>query len=301
MEQTPMRATEPLEPPAADVARAYLDEAESLEERREARIDRRMLGWLHLTDGLVVGALFSAALFVMRSDASQAHLWLLVLVALIIWMEFAGQVRDRLGVRLPWFRSWSLPYLAVFIPTLVIAWALPTIPQPSLLLVLAPIGISVVVFGVLAARQWRRARAQNQSSMRDETEPFTRKAAVATVAAGVILAALVIAAGVSEQTGATIALVLLCVLLVVTIATRTGSWVPVLGRVWLRPQWAALIIAGVLFVASLVLSAAVPTARLPVAAATGAFTMLLFVTVAVWGLRRTVGQPDRDVEIERRG
>lgn len=301
MEQKPIHAAAPLHPPAADVARAYLDEAGAVEQRREARIDRRMLGWLHMIDGIVVGALFSAALFVMRSNPPVRYLWLLAILALVIWMEFAGELRDRLGVRPHWFRSWSLPYLLVFIPTMIIAWSSSLTPHPSVFLVVVPLGISVLVFGALAARQWWRARGQDYSGAIAEPEPFTPRAAVATAVIGGMLGVLiVIATGAMEPTaGTVIAGILLFAFLVFTIAVQTGSWVPLLGRIWLWPQWAALVIAGAVFLASLVLGVSTPILTLTAAVLTGAFVTLLFVVTAVWGLRRSsMPDPPRDGSLE---
>lgn len=244
MEQKPVHGAGPLAPPAADVATAYLDEVGTLARRREERIDRRMLGRLHLIDGLVVGALFSAALFVMRSAPSNAHLWLLVILAL------------------------------------------------------TPLGISVIAFGVLALRQWRRASVQERASASQGPEPFTRASAIGTIAMGLVLAGLIVATGVSDPVaGSVMAAVLLCVVLVLTVATRSGSWLPVLGRIWRRPQWTALLVTGALFLASLVLGAgmAAPT-RFSAAAAMGALTALLFVVVAVRGFRRADVREDHDVE-----
>lgn len=288
MDQKPMGGAEPLPMPTTDVARAYLDVITTVEQRREERIDRRMLGWLHMIDGFVVGALFSAALIVVRAEPLTQYLWLLIVLALIIWTEFAGELRDRVGVRPQWFRSWSMPYLLVFLPAMMIAWLSSQTPHPSALLPLAPFGISVLVFGTLAVRQWRRASGQDNAGVLAAPEPFTWRAAVATVVVGVTLGALVfVGSGVTEPTTGTVIVgILLGVLLVFTIASQTGSWMPVLGRIWLWPQWTAPILAGVLFLASLVLGASMRVVTLPGAVLMGAFVVVLFVVVAVWGIRR---------------
>lgn len=303
VKQKPMGTATPREPPTAGVAKSYLDEITAIERRREGRIDRRMLGWLHMIDGLVVGSLSAAALFVIATDESIGYLWLLVIFELMIWMEISGELRDRIGARPQWFRSWSLPYLLVFVPTILIVWWSSLIVRPSLLLALVPFGISVLVFGVLAAGQWRRASGQNLSGDMPAPEPFTRGAAIATAVVGTLLGVLVVVAtGVVEPTAATaIAAILLGVLGVFTIAVQTGTWIPALGRVWLWPQWTALVVAGAMFLASLLLGASTRIITLPGAVVMGAFVLMLFIAVAMWGVRRSAMTHRRcAAELERR-
>lgn len=294
-----MNAAEPFEPPTADVAQAYLAEAGEIERRREARVDRRMLGWLHMVDGLVVGVLFSAALVVIRSSSPTQNLWPLIVVVLVIWMDLSGGVRDRWGVRPRLFRSWSVPYLLVFVPTMLITMTPSLVAQPWIVLV--PFALSVLVFGVLASRQWRSARRQSVPGAVQATEPFTRGAAIATAVFGVFLGVLVFAAaGVMEpMTGLTVTSVVMVGLFAFMIASQIASGMPVLGRIWTRPQWSALVIGAGMFLTALVLGAGAQTVTLSAAVLMGAAVVVLFMTVAVWGVRRSTTNDPYDAGVER--
>lgn len=284
MEQKPAETGAPLAPPTADVARAYLDELGSVERRREKRIDRRMLGWLHLVDGAVVGALLSAVLVSMQSSSPVRQVPFLAVAALVIWMECAGELRDRTGLRQPWLRSWSLPYLIVFVPTMAIA-LVPHGDLSSELLVLLPLVISMVAFGILAMKQWRIARREEQGRLAD-AERFTGRVAISSAAFGMLIAALIAALGLEDPTaGSTTAFVLMCVLLGLTLAQRTWAGMPGLGQAWRWPQWTSLVFAAVVFVLLIVLGAWTALVTIEISLAAGAAVLVIFLVAAGFGVR----------------
>lgn len=284
MEQKPTGTAAPLTPPTADVASAFLDEAGFVARRREERIDRRMLGWLHLIDGAVVGAILSAVLVSMQSSSPMRQVPLLAVAALAIWMECASELRDRTGLRQSWFRSWSLPYLIVFVPTMVIA-LVPPGDQPSAFFVVLPLVISLVAFGTLAMKQWQIARGDEHVEPADP-ERFTGRVAISTAAFGVLIGALIWAVGLEDPiAGSTVALVLMCVLLGLTLAQRTWTWMPGLGQAWRWPQWTALVFAAVVFVSLVVVGARTNFVTIEISLAAGAAVFVVVLVAAFFGAR----------------
>lgn len=288
-----MGGAEPLLPPTAEVASAFLDAAGLVERRREERIDRRMLGWLHLIDGAVVGALLSAVLVSMQWGPPGRQIPLLIIVALVIWMECAGELRDRTGFQQSWLRSWSVPYLIVFVPTMALG-LMPPGDLPSDLLVLVPLVVSLVAFGSLATKQWRSARP-DESVVRAESERFTGRAAISTTVVGALIGAMIAAVGLGDPaSGSVVALVLMCVLLGITIAKRAWASVPGLAQGWRRPQWIALSVAAVVFLALIGLGAWTSLVTIQVSLSAGAAVFAMFLVVS------GIGVVMRDVSSNRR-
>lgn len=276
MEQRPMSAGRPLAPPDPETALAYLAEAASVDHRREERIDRRMLGWLHLADGALVGAFFAVGVLATLSRADSGQIVLLMLGPLLLWMDLSGQLRDRIGTRPPWFPSWSLPYLGVFASAVVIT----LLPTPPLWLAAVPFVVSMALFGVSATRQWRQRRP---GTISEGPEPFTRAVAVMTVLIGLLLASPILALGrpVPIQNG--FAFAILALLLGLTIAQRASSRLAEPAKAWRTAQWGAFIVA---LSVLLVLIALGELITVVVSSALGVAVIVLFAFVAVWGYRR---------------
>ena len=88
-EHRPMNGAEPLIPPTADVAQAYLVELERVRSRREHRIDRRALAVFSLVTAPVLAVYVTIASFAIGARPVTSSFIVLVGL-LLLWVQLDG-------------------------------------------------------------------------------------------------------------------------------------------------------------------------------------------------------------------
>src|SRR5690606_2441207 len=98
MEQRPIEAAPPLDPPAPDIARAYLDEAEAVAQRREDLIDRHAIALVSLVESIVLAGFLTMMMFGFGTPTASSSFIVLVAMALL-WMQLTAELRESHGVQ----------------------------------------------------------------------------------------------------------------------------------------------------------------------------------------------------------
>lgn len=288
MEQKPISGAEPLARPSADVAQAYLAEVDAVTQRRETRIDRRRMARLQLIEAVVL-AFYATLMMFGFGNASSSASFMPVVAVLLLWVQFAGELRESYGFQQR--RSWrgNLPLIAfgaVGVIALIVGVALQLSDQQiPLLLRVAPGALLLLVFGALGLLEYRQAHgARAVAPARAE---FAKGSRVSTLVLGLLLGGAVAVVGQEDPLlASTFGLLFMMSLLGWFIAAQISSRVPALGMMWRWPQWSAFAIGGVAVGAVTALESTSTALGAAVTAGIGGGVALLFVVAAVWGERR---------------
>lgn len=255
MEQRPIPGQEPLAPPTADVARAYLEEIGLVHARREERIDRRRIAWFSLADAVVLSIYVTIAAFAIGEPLVGSSFVVLIAV-FCIWMHLALERRESYGASGPPIsktRSVAIGFVVILMVVVVSGFVISFIglalPVPVRVV---PGVLALVILGVPAVREIRRSPRWVQSVQRWPLSGGTR---LMTVGLGVLMAggALAVAADPEQLWGHFLGLTLIVSYLAWSVAARISDRLPALGALWAWPQWTAFAVAGVAVAAIMLL------------------------------------------------
>ncbi|MGM7678018.1 hypothetical protein [Microbacterium sp. A94] len=252
MEQRPVDGHDPLAPPTADIAQAYLDELSAVQSRREEHVDRRGAAWLALAEAITISVYVTIAGFAIGMTSANSA-FLIVLALFLLWTQLGNERREELGgINRSRARTWVA---GIGIGALMIIFLLGRLVaalvggEIPLVIYFLPGLIALAVVGVPAVRDIRAFRpVGEQPRHRHLTTPERW----ATVTIGVIMAGSIWVLGVgSELLILTLAPVLMFAYLAWWVAGRISERLPVLGAVWAWPQWLAFILGGVAVTATI--------------------------------------------------
>lgn len=284
MEQRPISGHEPLAPPTADVARAYLDEIGMVVGRREALIDRRRMARLACAEAIVLAVYLTIMMFSFGQKFSSP--FLIVVALFLIWVQLSAELRESYGGQPRLSGTSQRVYLAfglvAVLAVVVGVWLQIVGVGISVLARFVPGVALLAVFGGRALRDLRRA----PEALPNESDPFTVGARSATAGLGIVLGVGVWTTATGESMLAAIfAPFAMALLLGWSIAAYASSRLPALGAIWRWPQWSAFALGGATLAAMmlLVMHTDVVTAPLAISSALG--VAVLFVVVAFLGGR----------------
>lgn len=278
-----------LEPPAPEVARAYLDEIGVLEHRREARIDRWAVGWLNLANAVFIALFLLLSVMGMRGGVSTVTQPLLLV--LLVWGQIVQGAATRSGVQWRFARrQWLVITGAVVLGAVILltmglaVFAPRTIPAgfayvPALI-VLVGVGSLGVIY-LWRARGSRRPRGTTRPPL-----PLVLRAE--TAALGVVLGGTSAIIGLPKDALASALFLLVIALLAVWmfVGRTSGVGIAALGETWgpLHFTVYALSSVAVFFLAAVRLQGDFLTPA--ISGLVGLGIASLFVIVAVLGDRR---------------
>lgn len=284
MEQRPIPGHDPLPPPTADLARAYLDEIRMVVERREAIIDRRRMARLACAEAIVLAAYLTLMMFSFGNAVSSPFL---VLVALLfVWLQLSAELRESYGGQPRLSGTSQRVYLAfgllAALAAVVGVWMQMVGVELPVLVRFIPGVLLLAMYGGRAVRDLRRA----PEALPKERVPFTTGARYATAGLGLVIGLGVWATASDDSTLASIFAPLLMVLLLGwSLAAYVTNKIPALGASWRWPQWAAFALGGAVLatVMMLAMHTDLLTEALVVSGAVG--VAVLFAVVAFVGGR----------------
>lgn len=250
MEQKPIAAAQPLDPPTPDMARAYLDEAAAVGQRREERVDRRALARVSLIESFVLAGYLTTMMFGFGTPAASSSFIVLVGL-LLLWVQLTGELRESYGFqpRLRFQQGWGRIVVLVIIAGIVlsgVALQLGGLTMPSTLR-FVPGVLVIAVFGTIALRDLRRAGPASPSRSR---APLSASARVATAIIGVAVGVTIwVTATADALVVSWFAMVMMFGVLGWWIAMQVSTRLPALGASWRWPHWGAFLVGwGVLAV-----------------------------------------------------
>lgn len=282
MEQVPLPSEQPLTPPNADVAQAYLGELDTVRYRREQRIDRRGMASLRIADAVAVAAYVTLAMFGLSADAAGAT-FTSAIVVLLLWLQLSTERRESYGfLARPQGRERRLDIsLAVVLLAVVPGGFLlqaTGVGLPALVRFLPALFV-LGVFGTLGLRALRRA---GPAPLRAGRSRLSRGARVVTIGMGALLALLVSSIGAPPELWYPLLapMVGIIAMLAWWTAARISERLPALGIVWAWPQWTAFALGGAAVGGGVLLSALGFRVAPVLGIATAAVVVLLFVAVS---------------------
>lgn len=286
MDQQPIGAEMPLEPPSASVARAYLDELVAVERRRDEHIDRRAVGWLSIINAVVLAVFLYLSVVGLRNGATTVTQP--VLFAFLIWGQVTAGVATRSGVRWQlvrrrWLMIVGTTAFGVVIVVSMLAAVFGADEFDDVIVYVSPL-LAFVVLTSVGVVQLRRAREHVAARTRPRA-PLSPGVRAATIGLGVILAGLTALMAAPESVLTSVLLLLLVLVLVAWMfAGASGLGIPALGEQWRWPQFTAygVSVAAVFANAAWVLFIG---REIPFAAISGVAVMLAFVLAASVGGR----------------
>lgn len=284
MEQRPIPGQEPLAPPTADVARAYLDEIGMVVGRREALIDRRRMARLAGVEAIVLAAYLTIMMFSFGQGSSSPFLMMVAL--LLIWVQFSAELRESYGGQPRLSGTSQRVYLAfglVGALTVMVGVVLQIVGVDIPILVrFAPGVVLLAVFGGKALRDLRRA----PEALPNDRDPFTVGARYATASLAIVFGLGIWATAVGESMLAVIFTPFVMVLLLGwNIAAYASSRLPPLGAIWRWPQWSAFTLGAAALAAMMLLALHTDVVTAPLAVSSAVVVAVLFVVVAFVGGR----------------
>lgn len=245
MDQRPMDGAEPLAPPNAETAQAYLEELERVRSRREERIDRRALGLMALANAIVLAVYVTIATFAI--GVAQANMSFLVLLALfMLWIQLSTEYRERQGAPgspLSDSRRVNYGFVVVLLVVVFSGFVVSAlgVDLPAIVRFIPGVVVLLIV-GIPAVRDLRGSSRVDSGVVRRPLVPAERWVTIGT---GVIIAASiwVIGAGSPLLTPYFAMVVMICYL-GWWIAGRVSERLPAIGAVWALPHWLVFALAG---------------------------------------------------------
>lgn len=282
MDQVPLPSEQPLTPPNADVAEAYLGELDTVRHRREQRIDRRGMAFLRIADAVVAAAYVTLAMFGLTADGGGATFTSAIIV-LLLWLQLSTERRESYGfLARPQGRERRLDIgLAAVLAVVVLGGFVLQVTGVSLpaLVRFLPALFVLGVFGTLGLRALRRA---GPAALRAGRGRLSRGARSATIGIGVLLALLVSSAGAPAALWYPLLVPMAGIIAVLGwwTAARISERLPALGIVWAWPQWTAFALGGAAVGGGVLLDALGFDAAPVLGIVTAAVVVLLFVVVS---------------------
>lgn len=279
MEQRPIEGAEPLAPPTAEVAQAYLEELGRVRARREERIDRRALAVFSLTSAVVLSVYVTIAAFAI--GVPQLNSSFIVLVVLfLLWVQLGSEYREghgAYGSPLSRSRSVSIGFAAVLIVVVLASFFISAIGvEPPVLARLIPGLLTLFIIGIPAAREIRQSQRSHAVA-----DPRRLKGSErwATIGIGAVMAASVWVLAVGGMfLVPSFAMAVLVIYLAWWVVGRISERLPAPGAVWAWPQWSAFAISGAAVAAVIIAQLLEPPASLSaLAPVIAVFTLGLFV------------------------
>lgn len=294
MEQHPMSASAPLDPPAPDVARAYLEEIGAVEQRREERINRRAMGWLDIVSGAVIGGYVTLALSMLRGEVQAT--FPLLLVALLVWTQLNAGLQERNGAqrRPSGPARWGWIALIVmlaggFAAMIVVRFLDSQLPE---LFFFIPGSVVFVAFLVRGIRQLMRARGQ-ATTRTGAPHAFSRVESAGTAVIGLVMGSAIALAAVPNDFVLSVATIFLMLGLMVWILGFLRPWgLPSIGAAWRWPQWALMALAATVLILLVVFPSLFGAPSWLVAGGVGVLIAIIFVMMAMRGRKGDISLSD---------
>lgn len=239
MEQRPINGSEPLEPPSAEIARLYLEEADAVEQRREQSVDRRAVAWRTIGTAAITAGMLTAFLLVLRVEDSVAPS---LLFLLLMTSQISVGLGERSGLqwRTPQSGRWHTVVVVLLSAAIVGAFLVVLVfrEMRPIWMAFVPGAIMLVGFGAIGVRQLWTAR--RVPAGRPEREPLPLPTRIATASLGVVMGLVTVSIGIGDDlTASVVTVMLLLVLVAWCFAWRTDAGAAALGRYWRWPQFLA--------------------------------------------------------------
>lgn len=279
MDQKPVPGQPALQPPDADIAQRYLDEARSVPARRDRAVDRRSLAWLQIANAVICAVYLTVFALVIRSEGAPASQ--VLLFTFLVWGQLASGMAQRNGLQWRLTRSrWPIIVggAAVLVSALIVfgfaVWD-PTLP---LFVSVVPGALVLVGLGGYGVVQLLRA-PQEGHRPRPRRVPLSRETRGGTVLVGIAIGSLILLGAAPEGVVKAVLLLLICLLLVVwLLAARSGLGLPAIGASWRWPHVVAFAVAAAALLVLVLLGGQQPQVLASVLA--GAGVVVLFLAVA---------------------
>lgn len=293
MEQHPAQASVPLDPPTPDVARAYLDEIGTVENRREEHINRRAMGWLDIVGGAVIGGYVTLALSMLRGDVDAT--FPLLLVALLLWTQLSLGLHERNGAqrRPSALARWGWIALIVmlagsFAALIVVRFLDSQLPE---LFFFIPGPLVFVVFLARGIRQLMRARGQAATSS-GARRAFSRVESIGTAVIGLVMGAAIAVAAAPNDFVPAVATAILMLGLAVWILSFSMPWgLPSIGAAWRWPQWALMALSAAVLILFVVSPSLLGALSWLVAGGMGVVIAIIFAVMGMRGRKVDISLP----------
>jgi len=289
MDQKPTAGQQPLDPPDAATAQAYLNELPGVQQRRDVVLDRRRLARLYMIEGaalaVFIGVLLWTDLLRRLTDAPASSSTFGLLVVLLLWNSLSLGIRERYGAR-QGMRG-TVRVLNLVLLVTAVLWAV------------------ILIFAGAAVPAWVRAGpvllalvgglwpgiALNRDSRGAPRLPspphavMTRPGRGATFATGMALSVTGLVTGWVAAGGillSNLGLVLAIIMIIaITICSQLGL-VTELGAMWRPPQWIAFALSALVIGAGMVRATASPEAGLTFGIAAAGTVLVLFLVASLW-------------------
>lgn len=247
MEQKPIVGAAPLDPPSADLARQYLDEASAVAQRREKHLDRRGMAVLRAWETGILAVYLTVFMFSFGATGSNAP-FVLLFVVFFPWIQFSSELRMSFGFQARGSKDarryliWGAIVVAAFIGAMILQMSWGEFPLWARYL---PGALCLLLLGPSAARELRQTRPGGFTQQRE----LPSSARVVTIALGVLLAATLWITALGDALFASIWVVLPMIVIVAwTIGCQVSTRIPALGALWRWPQWSAYGISSLIIV-----------------------------------------------------
>lgn len=287
MDQRPLPGSAPLTTPTSDVAQAYLHEAAAIEQRREARVDRRAMGWLDIVSGVVVGGYVMLALNMLRGDADAR--FPLLIVPMLLWTQLSIGLQERGGAQRrpsgPVLWGWIALIVLLggsFAATAVLLFFDLSLPD---LFFFLPGTVVFVVFSIRGIRQLMRARRQ-PATTRPPRRALSRVESIGTVVIGLVMGVTIaVAAAPFDVVRSVAGGILMLGLAVWTLSFSTPWGLPHIGAVWRWQHWALMAVSAAVAVVVIASPASRDLVSWAAFGAAGAVIALLFIALSSRGMK----------------
>lgn len=264
MEHRAEPGLQPYEPPSGDVARAYLDESARVAQRREALIDRRGAARLLVIEGAAFST-YLIALMLCFPPTDRVNIIALV-APFILWTQLASALREEYGYqrrgREQRLRTAVVVLLVVMVVGSLAALALGV--DIPIAVRLAPAALALVLFGILAVDEGRRAPSERAPRQRI---PFDRAVRIETMCIGLAMGVMIACVATPSAIVAHVANLVVMLALVAWLLSPMGAGGSRIAAAWGAFHWSCLASGGVILVA-LALMAQFTALPLAVAACT---------------------------------
>lgn len=234
-----MRGLAPLDPPSADIARLYLQEADAVRARRDRRGGSRVQGWMTIATAAVIALFLTASILPQPTDRPIAAPTFVLVMVVVSQISSGATERDGVQRRVPRHRALLVAVIVICVFGVLSSFAVQVLfaPRPPFLLAAVPLWAACLVLGGLGVAQLRSARVV-AGDHRPERPPFTRSARLTTLALGLLIATGVVAGAVDDPLVTSMVAIVAGVLVVIGCAGMGQDWgLAALGAVWRVPHY----------------------------------------------------------------
>lgn len=278
MDQNPVPGQPSLAPPDAEVARHYLDTADSVAERRARAGDRRALAWLQIANAVITAAYLVAFATLIRDVGGLASQ--ILLFTFLIWTQLSSGMAQRNGMlwrmtakRLPLVLGGVVVIGAALVVFGFAVWD-PTLPA---IVTFIPGVIVLIGLGGYGLVQIIRATG-DPAPPRPNRRPLTRGLRRGTILVGVAVGSLVVMGGAPDDVLASIIILLIVLLLLAWIlAAHSEMGLPTIGAAW---RWPHVLVFAISSASLLALMLVDSDSGMLVSSIVGVIVIALFVGVS---------------------